>query len=463
MRLNIWLPALCAAAALLAETFTTAALADDELDVPLAGLPRGSAGIGAGLRRTQSPYGGRTEERDFVPLYLYDGRRFFIHGTSLGTRLAWGEDLELDFVARYRFWRIEPDRDPFFAGLDEREQSVDGGLAVRWSGDWGTFAAEWLVDLLDRHRGSELEASYSYVFRHGRWSFSPFFRLERLSGNLTSYYFGVTDAESTPERPAYSPGAALNFGYGINTAYRFGERIQVFANYGATELDQRIFASPLVRQTLLPTLFVGTSFFFGRVFEPAPNVNPERRAEWSWRVNFGYQAEGNIVGDIDQGDFRRSVDADTRIAGMTFSKLLDEGRRFDFYGRLAVHRHLERGTQDDFFSTGGYVMAVGKGYLPWSDRPAFRWGFGIGLSYAQQVPIVEQIKQERRGENKTRFLNYLEMTLDFPLANVLGPRFGECFAGLTTVHRSGVFATSNLLGDVAGGSDWITMHLECLR
>src|SRR5690606_28926935 len=277
------------------------------------------------------------------------------------------------------------------------------------------------------------------------WSLSPFARLERLSGNLVNYYYGVTDNESTHERPAYSPGASLNFGYGINTSYRLGERIQVFANFGATEFDQRIFASPLVQQTLLPTVFVGTSFFFGSVFEPAPNVDPDQRAEWSWRVHFGYQAEGNIVGDIDQGDFRRSVDADTRIAGVTFSKLLDEGRRFDFYGRLAVHRHLERGTQDDFFSTAAYVMAVGKGYFPWSDQPAFRWGFGIGLSYAQKVPIVEQIKQERREENKTRFLNYLEMTLDFPLTNLLGSRFGNCFAGLTTVHRSGIFATSNLL------------------
>src|SRR5690606_24375381 len=130
---------------------------------------------------------------------------------------------------------------------------------------------------------------------------------------------------------------------------------------------------------------------------PRARVRAPRRSEWSWRVNFGYQAQGNIVGDIDQGDFRRSVDADTRIAGLTVGKLLDEGRRFDFVGRLALFRHLERDAQQDFFSVSAYVMAIGKGYVPWSEQPAFRWGFGIGLSYAQRVPIVEQIKQERRG------------------------------------------------------------------
>jgi hypothetical protein len=37
----------------------------------------------------------------------------------------------------------------------------------------------------------------------------------------------------------------------------------------------------------------------------------------------------------------------------------------------------------------------------------------------------------------------------------------DCYAGLTVVHRSGIFGTSDLLGDVAGGSDWITAHFEC--
>jgi hypothetical protein len=37
----------------------------------------------------------------------------------------------------------------------------------------------------------------------------------------------------------------------------------------------------------------------------------------------------------------------------------------------------------------------------------------------------------------------------------------DCYAGLTVVHRSGIFGASDIHGDVAGGSDWITIHLEC--
>ena len=97
-----------------------------------------------------------------------------------------------------------------------------------------------------------------------------------------------------------------------------------------------------------------------------------------------------------------------------------------------------------------------------SPREAFRFGFGFGFSYAQKVPIVEKIKQGRRDRNTNHFLNYLELTVDFPLDNLFKARMIEgCYLGLTLVHRSGIFSTSDILGSVSGGSDWITGHVEC--
>ncbi|MBT8444456.1 MAG: hypothetical protein KJO13_06900, partial [Gammaproteobacteria bacterium] len=111
------------------------------------------------------------------------------------------------------------------------------------------------------------------------------------------------------------------------------------------------------------------------------------------------------------------------------------------------------------------LMGIGKGYMPWSDKVAFRWGFGMGLSYAQRVPVIEQIKQEnKKSTGSNRLLTYLEWTVDLPIDGVIKSRLvRNCFVGVTVVHRSGLFGYSRANDDVRGGSDYYTLHLECLR
>ena len=121
--------------------------------------------------------------------------------------------------------------------------------------------------------------------------------------------------------------------------------------------------------------------------------------------------------------------------------------------------------QADFWEINAYAMIMGTGYSPWSNREVFRYGFGYGFSYADSIPMVERIKQAKRERNTNHFLNYLEAQVDFPLRNLLGRKgwWRDCYAGLTLVHRSGIFGRVDLIGNVSGGSDVLTGHLECKR
>ena len=49
--------------------------------------------------------------------------------------------------------------------------------------------------------------------------------------------------------------------------------------------------------------------------------------------------------------------------------------------------------QEDFNEYVAYVMAIGSGYAPWTNRELFRFGFGLGVSYAEEIPAVEIYKQ----------------------------------------------------------------------
>jgi outer membrane scaffolding protein for murein synthesis (MipA/OmpV family) len=443
--------------------------------IPFINAPPGTAGLGGGLRFGNNPYisSGENEEvpLDLIPLYLYEGKYLFAHGTSGGIHLFRNDKVSFSALVRWRFQQLDPSKDSIFAGLERRYQTLDAGFTGTYTGRFGSFTLDWVTDTLDKHNGQEVQLSYRYDFTRGAWSFSPFITWGLQNENLANYYFGVSAAEATAERPAYDVGEAQYFILGVNTSWQLTDSILLFGNIGFGGSDDAVANSPLVDKPNFSQAFVGGTFMFGNVLKPV--AGEDRVTEWSWRVNYGYQAEGNIISEVDQGGFSKSSVVDTNIGGITFSRLLTDGKRIDFLGRLAFMRHFEEGvtTEDglftsdrDFWSYNAYIMVMGKGYSPWSGDEVFRWGFGFGMSYAEQVPLAEQSKQASKGDNTSKFLNYLELQVDFPLRRLSKARWlQDCYVGATVVHRSGIFGTSNLLGDVSGGADWITAHLECVR
>jgi outer membrane scaffolding protein for murein synthesis (MipA/OmpV family) len=436
-------------------------------EIPFFNAPEGTAALGGGLRLGQDLYIATDNEDqrqlDLVPLYLYNGKYLFFRGTAGGVHIVRRGNFELNIMGRYRFQKLDPDRNAFYEGIEKRKQTVDGGVELRLRGGWGALNANYLTDTLDRHQGQSAEVSYRYTFDNGSWSFSPFVSWAWNDDKLTGYYFGVSESESRPDRPAYAPGESQWISLGLNTTWWVTDRTQFFANIGFGGVDTVVTDSPLVEEDMQSAVFAGGTYIFGNVRKPEQFITTERAGEWSWRVNYGYQAQGNIVSEIDHGDFSKSDVADTNIGGVTFGKLLTDGPRADFTGKLALFRHFEEDEGNgNFWSYALYMMATGKGYSPWSNEEIFRYGFGFGMSYAERVPIAEQRKQASRGSNTSRFLNYLELQLDFPLRRLFNARsMQNCYAGLTVVHRSGIFGTSDILGDVSGGADWITAHFEC--
>jgi outer membrane scaffolding protein for murein synthesis (MipA/OmpV family) len=437
-------------------------------EIPFFNTPKGTAALGGGLRLGQDLYIATDNEDqrtfDLVPLYLYNGKWVFFRGTAGGVHLFSNDKFELNVLGRYRFQKLDPSRNAFYEGIEERKQSLDAGVEVRFRGRWGALNANFLTDTLERHRGQSAEVSYRYDIDRGSFTLSPFISWAWNDAKLTNYYYGVSEAEERlPDRPAYAPGESQWIALGMNTTWWVTDRIQFFGNFGFGGVDTAVAESPLVEEDMQSVVFAGGTYVFGNVTKPDRFITSERAGEWSWRVNYGYQADGNIISEIDHGDFSKSTYADTNIGGVTFGRLLTDGRRMDFVGKIAAFRHFEEDEGNgNFWSYAAYVMAQGIGYSPWSKQEVFRYGFGFGMSYAETVPIAEQRKQAEKGNNTSKFLNYLELQLDFPLGRFFKSKaMKNCYAGLTVVHRSGIFGTSDLLGDVSGGADWITAHFEC--
>lgn len=443
-------------------------------EIATSDVPEGTLGLGLGWRWGDSPYRGigdissieTGQDSDLMPFYYYEGRYLFAHGSSAGIHLLNRDSFSLDALVSYRFDRLEPERDAFFDGVEEREQSLDGGLRGSFRGDWGSLSLSWLQDTLDRHNGEEVDLSYRYSWVVNKWTLSPYASYVYWDQALSDYYYGVSGAEARDDLPAYDPGSSARWRVGLNTSYRLSKRMRLFANVALDVLDDEVSDSPLVDEDLLPSAMLGVAYAFGNVLDEqsASRRNRERSGEWSWRINAGYTAE-HTFHKVHRGAIKQNDSVETYLAGLTLSKLALDGRRLDVWGRVSLNRRLENDYQEDFWEINPYIMLMGSGYSPWSNRELFRYGFGYGFSYADKVPFVEQRKQEKRGKNTSHFLNYLEATVDFPLRNLFGERgwWRRCYSGLTIVHRSGMFARVDILGNVDGGSDVLTAHLECKR
>lgn len=448
------------------ETLATGQVTEVQLD----NVPKGTVALGFGKRFGESPYADidnvssheNENATDLVPIYYYEGKYLFSHGTSMGLHLMDSERFSLDILGQYRFNRIEASDDEFFEGINERRQTIDAGLSFDWRNSWGELSGSVLHDALDRHGGTETELSYRYPIRANRWLIAPVVSFVYQDSTLTNYYYGVSAEEARPNRPEYQPGSSSFVRLGLGTTYQLNKRFRIFANVALETVDDVVQDSPLVDEDLLASAYVGIGYNFGNVLNDSDFKGDKSRfGEWSWRLNYGYTAEKTFL-KLHNGEAKKHDDIDTNLAGLTFGKLLRDGRKVDMWGKFSFNRRLENDLQDDFWEYNAYVMAMGTGYSPWTDRELFRWGFGFGFSYADKIPAVEIFKQ--KGNPAAHFLNYMEAQVDVPLRNFFSqPSLRNCYAGLTLVHRSGIFATSDILGNVSGGSDVLSMHIECKR
>ncbi len=432
---------------------------------PLSGLlsEPGSAGLGAVVRSARSPYLGGGQRNDLVPLYLFEGKRLFLHASRGGIKLGEDDTDRVDLFFDYRFEGFPSDRIPLsLAGMEARGPSTDLGLSLRHRSPWGTVGAEFVHDALDINRGSEVRLSYSYDWASGRLHLRPALTVSARSANLNDYYYGVRPDEATATRPAYQPGAGMSTWLGLYGAYDLSGGWRLLGGAGVTRFSAGVRHSPIVGNASQPELLLGLAYDFGSYRE----LPPEYGSPLYVKLTYGRATDCNLINTMTlRCTSTRTVD-NTRIAAVELGKpfmVEVNGWPLDFVGYVGLLHHDENELQANSMQLDAYMKAYYYGF-PWRDRVKTRLGFGAGLSLAQRVPFVEARDLARRGRNSSRLLNYLDPSIDISVGDLLGARsLANTFAGFGVSHRSGIFGSSRFLGNVNGGSYPVTTGRPCLR
>ncbi len=427
----------------------------------------GSAGLGAAVRATASPYLGGGTRYDLLPLYLYEGERLFLHANRAGIKLlndgADQNGQRFDVFVEQRAEGFPSDRlPPSLAGMANRESGIDLGLAYRLRQSWGTLRAELTRDVGSASNGTEARLGYSYEWRSGSWSLRPDVSVALRDAKLNNYYYGVAANEATAARAAYAPGAGLQTQLGLYGSYDVSQRWRLLAGVSATVLGTTVKNSPIVDKRILPSLYIGAAYDFGS--------RQQQQRPWEQDTSPTYVKLLYGKATEDGCHLARIITARclstakvnaTSIAGVQLGKPFIQGFNgwpLDFIGYVGLTYHNERGLQANGPQLDVFMKASYYGF-PWADRVKTRLGLGVGLSAAQRVPYTEVVSQT--GKTTSRLLNYLDPTIDVSVGDLFSVRsLKETFVGFGVSHRSGIFGASRLLGNVSGGSNYIYTYVE---
>lgn len=166
--------------------------------------------VGGGAIISPKPHIGLGTKVYPIPIFGYEGERLYLRGIVGGYRLFKGERWSLAPVLRPRFEGYDAADSPALAGMGDRSLSLDAGAEWSWLADWGLLGVALVTDVLGKHRGQELEFSYTALFSYGGFDFVPSAALRWRSRNLVDYYYGVRPEEAAPGRPAYRPDDTIS-------------------------------------------------------------------------------------------------------------------------------------------------------------------------------------------------------------------------------------------------------------
>ncbi len=170
--------------------------------------------VGGGAIISSQPYVG-TDARVYpIPMFAYEGKRLYFRGIMGGYWLYNVDGFSVGPVLRPRFEGYEEDDSHELEGMDDRDWSIDGGLGLAWLTDVGLFGVTFVTDLLGRHKGQELDLSYTILFKWAGFDLVPSVGLRWKSKNLIDYYYGVEDDEvrfdETISRGSYEGDDAID-------------------------------------------------------------------------------------------------------------------------------------------------------------------------------------------------------------------------------------------------------------
>ncbi len=225
-----------------------------------------SVTVGAGAYIQSQPYKDADPLTTPTPVVFFDNSLFYVRWVRMGMYFA-GENKEnyswgLSLTLQPRPFQYKASDAAILSGMDERESSWEGGLALAFKMENFFFETIAVHDLLNRSEGTVIRAEAGFDYQQGDWSFYPSILAIWYSDNMNDYYYGVKADESRPFRPAYQAKSGLNYAVQSYIDYAFNKNWHTLFNLRVDYLSSQIKNSPIVDDDVMVSGLVSLIYTF---------------------------------------------------------------------------------------------------------------------------------------------------------------------------------------------------------
>jgi MipA family protein len=413
-------------------------------------------GVGMSYRVGQIPFTlqGLDDKRvtSLVPLFYYQGERFFLDGSQGGMHLWQSAASQRTASGRAADWQLDVHAQLRFVDIPKSWQnqkqadSVDTGLRLKHEFDdvsWGALGG-----YTDGDGHWYLDGTIGQNWSLGSWNFRPSLLARYKSASFNSrYYAGVVGS-------AEQLGAGTESTAALDTRWHINSNFYLLNKLAYTRFDSEVRSSAMMSRGGQAEAWLGFGFF----------ESPEQMRQASLppgaylRLAQGWATPSDI-----SEVFMLQTKADpnhNRMSSLFYGHPLSNelfGFPIDLYLTPGVVWHWPSAVQS---STQEYVMAF-KGYYTFRWPTRWRFGFAEGLSYVNDITWIESSEMAEKGYRPSHLMNYLDFSVDTNLGDLFGNgALRHLWLGYGLHHRSAMFEAASMFGRIKGGSNYNTLYLQ---
>ncbi len=259
---------------------------------------------------------------------------------DVGIRWVSKSNWELGLVGRMQTLGLGTSDAPELRGLDERKWGLELAPIVGWRGWPVHINLKTYTEILGNHNGLISQLAFSLPRERERGYLVPSVEFIHQSKDYANYYYGVSQSESGPFRPAYQVGDAFNTALKVRWGYEVTKKWLLSGSVGLEFLDSAISSSPIVSKNEIWSANISVAYnndiFEPRVSERAGGKQP------SFELRFGAFSDSinsKIVRDSSAGIIGTDIDLENLFGLPDEETLL----QFDAIYRIATYHRLELG------------------------------------------------------------------------------------------------------------------------